>query len=322
PVEHIRQDAGGYIRDRAMTWDNEQETDWLVAKTGLAGAKWIEENYRRDNWLLWLDTFEIHEDWHPPQYYTDFYSPEYDGPDYTYPNYGYTDIYQPEHIARLRACYSGEVSLTDRWFGHVLRQLELCSLLDDTMVIITSDHGMYLGEHNRMGKHTVDKTDPWPLYDEVSRLPWLMYIPGAASPDATDACIQPADILPTVLELAGVPRGDWPQMDGTSLVPVMDGETDEVHEYIFTSCHSAQGPGRIEHVPALVNVHSADWTLCTGPADIWEPTLHHRPSDPHFCRNVIDKNPDEAARMQAALIEFMQHKGADEEYIEAYTPIG
>ena len=50
-------------------------------------------------------------------------------------------------------------------------------LFDNTSVILTSDHGMYIGEHDRTGKHTVDLNDPWPLYDTVAKIPLLIWTP-------------------------------------------------------------------------------------------------------------------------------------------------
>ncbi len=319
PRENMRQNAGGFIRDRARTMHYEHETDWAVARTMMAASEWLEDNYTRDNFFLWVDSFEIHEDWRAPDYYTEYYSPDYEGLDYSYPNYGYTDIYQKHEIERLRARYAAEVSLTDRWVGHLLRDMETMRLFDNSLVVLISDHGMYLGEHKRMGKHTVDPEDSWPLYDEVARLPLLISLPGKSRPKCTTALVQPADLMPTMLELAGVKKQDWPQMYGRSLLPVLKGKTDEHHEHIFSSCHSGSGRGRIEYLPSCINVNSERWSLCTGPEGMWEPTLHERRNDPLQKRNVLSKHPRVAGRLQQALIEFMASRGAEDRYIKEFT---
>ncbi|MCX7015505.1 MAG: sulfatase, partial [Candidatus Sumerlaeota bacterium] len=202
PPEHIRQ--GGKQRQRQMAdmAHFQHEGDWWVARTMKRAADWLQDNAKREKWLLWVDTFEVHEVWHTPQYYVDLYDPGYEGLDYDFPNYGYTDIYTKPQLKHLWAHYAAEVTLTDRWIGHLLDQLDAMSLWDSTMVVLTSDHGMYIGEHNRTGKHTVKGyADPWPLYEEVSHIPLLVWIPGLKkAKKRVKALAQPADLMPTILE--------------------------------------------------------------------------------------------------------------------------
>ena len=317
PRENMRQDAGGFITDRARTMHYQHETDWFVARTMLSAGQWLEENYKRDKFFLWIDTFEIHEDWHAPDHYTEYYSPAYEGRDYSYPNYGYTDIYQKHELERLQARYAAEVTLTDRWVGQVLRQIELMKLLENTMVLLLSDHGMYIGEHKRAGKHSVNPEDAWPIYDEVGRLPWLMRLPGQAKAKRISALVQPADIMPTVLKVCDA-KG--PKMYGKSLLPLLRGQTKKHHDYVFTSCHSGTGPGRIQYLPSCITVTGPRWTLVTGP-ESWQPTLHDRKEDPQQKRNVIKHHPRIAAKMRDALVKFMRKRGADEDYIQQFASI-
>lgn len=317
PPENMRQGGRGFARDRAMTMHYEHETDWFVARTMLAASQWLEENRKRERFFLWVDSFEIHEDWRAPDHYTDLYSPGYEGLDYSYPNYGYTDIYQPHELRRLQARYAAEVTLTDRWVGHLLRQVELCGLLGNTLIIIVSDHGMYLGEHRRTGKHTVDPDDPWPIYDEVGRIPLIARLPGKKRPRRLASLVQPADIMPTVLEACGVTP---PEVTGRSLVPLLEGRGGGRRRHVFTSCHSGPGPGRIAYLPSCITVTGPRWTLVTGPSP-WKPALHDRKADPYQKRNAIRANREVAERMQAALVRFMRERGADEGYIEEFTRV-
>lgn len=317
PRQHLRQNGAGFVIDRARTMHYRQETDWFVARTMLEASRWLEQNRKRDKFFLWVDTFEVHEDWRAPDYYTDYYSPNYSGLDYSYPNYGYTDIYQPHEIQRLRARYAAEVTLTDRWVGHLLRTMELMGLFENTMILLLSDHGMYLGEHKCMGKHTVDPDEPWPIYDEVGRIPMLLHMPGRNWPKRCPALVQPADLLPTVLEVCGLKQ---PQLTGKSLIPLLDGRTRKVHDFVFTSCHSWEGEGRIPYLRSCITVTSRRWTLVTGPAP-WRTTLHDRTTDPAQKRNVIRDHPAVARKMHQALVQFMRRTGADEEYIEQFASL-
>jgi arylsulfatase A-like enzyme len=315
PMENMRQGGHGFVRDRARAAHCVQETDWFVAQTMLAASRWLEENRTRERFFLWVDTFEIHEDWYAPGFYTELYSPNYEGLDYSYPNYGYTDLYQPHELKRLQARYAAEVTLTDRWVGHLLRAIELMGLLENSLIVIVSDHGMYLGEHKRMGKHSVDASDPWPIYDEVGRLPLLIRLPGRSRPKRTPALTQAADLAPTILDACGLKA---PKMIGRSLLPVLRGETSRHHHLVFTSCHSGPGEGRIQYLPSCITVTGPRWTFVTG-CEPWRPTLHDRKTDPDQKRNVIRQQPRVAAKLNEALIAFMRSRGAVEEYIEGFA---
>lgn len=317
PLENMRQNGRGFMRDRAATMHYGHETDWLVARTMLAASRWLEDNRKRDRFFLWVDTFEIHEDYHAPDHYTDFYSPDYDGLDYSYPNYGYTDIYEKHELQRLRARYCAEVTLTDTWVGHLLRQIEYTGLLDNTLIALISDHGMYLGEHKRTGKHTVDPEDGWPIYDEVGRIPWLIRLPGRTRPRRVSGLAQPADLMPTILDAC---RVKCPDVYGKSLAPLLKGKAKRHHDFVFTSCHSAEGEGRIVFLPSCITVTDPRWTLVTGPEG-WRSTLHNRRDDPGQKRNIIRDHPRVVARMRSALEAFMRERGAAEDYIAEYATI-
>jgi arylsulfatase A-like enzyme len=311
---HLRQNGQGYARDRAKTAHYRYEEDWFVARTMRRACRWLEDHARRDKWFLWVDTFEIHEDWMPPPYYLNAYEQNYVGPDYTYPNYGYTDIYTAEALAHLRACYAGEVTLTDRWVGHLLRQVDLMGLLADTCMILTSDHGMYIGEHGRAGKHTVDPNDPWPIYDTVGRLPLLVYAPYRDLPRRIDALCQAADVMPTVLEMCGIAP---PQTTGRSWLPLLKGQEARPHEAVYTTCHSGSGPGRIDYLNSLITVTNATHTAIYGPAP-HRPELYDHAADPEQVHDIAAQHPDLVADLRAGLVRFMIAHGAEDEYVRTY----
>ena len=318
PLENLRQGGRGFLRDRANTAHYDHEADWFVARTMVRACDWLEDNRKRDKFFLWVDTFEIHEDWRAPDHYTELYSPDYTGLDYSYPNYGYTDIYKPHELERLRARYAAEVTLTDRWVGHLLRHIEYLGLFENTVVMLTSDHGMYLGEHRRMGKHTVDETDPWPLFDEVARVPLLVWAPWDGAPRTTDALVQAADIMPTALDVAGV-APDAPY--GRSWLPVLKGETDRHWDHVFTSCCSWDAPGVIRYLGSLITVTTPEWTLSVGPPP-HQPELYSRKADPRQLNDVAADHPKQVDELRRALADFMLGRGADPEYVRVFAGVG
>lgn len=129
PFEKTRTDALLFGKHPLVQWADwivEGELNWeedhFVAKTSKIASKWIEQNYLAKDFFLWIDTFQCHEPWRPPQYLTDRYDPDYQGFRVTYPCYGYADCYTPEEIRNMRANYAGEVTMTSKWIGHLLQK--------------------------------------------------------------------------------------------------------------------------------------------------------------------------------------------------------
>ena len=317
PPENIRQGGRGYRNDRARWSHYRHEADWFVARTMLRASEWLEDHAagRHERFFLWVDTFEIHEDWMPPKHYVDLHDPGYDGLDYTYPNYGYADAYEPHELNHLRACYAGEVTLADRWVGHLLRQIELMGLFETTCVILTSDHGMYIGEHDRAGKHTVDPADPWPIYDTVGRVPLLVRTPLPGAPAQVTALCQAPDIMPTVLDLCGV---EAPETIGTSWKPLLTGRARTGHDRVYTTFHSGGGPGFIDYHPSHITVTAPTHTAIFGRRP-HAPELYDRRADPGQVHNIAPEQNDLVTRLRADLVEFMARQGATDEYIRTYA---
>ena len=309
--EHFRGNAAGYRGDRANWSHYRNEEDWFVSRTMRTACQWLEKSSRDyDKWFLWVDTFEIHEDYMPPPYYVEIYDPGYTGPDYTYPNYGYADIYTKETLHHLRSAYAGEVTLTDRWVGHLLSQVNLMGLFENTCVILISDHGMYLGEHGRSGKHTVDSADPWPIYDTVGRLPLLVWTPFDASPRSASALCQACDVMPTVLDLCGVAP---PETVGRSWKPLLTGESTSGHSHVFTT-FTGENWGIPSHITVTTPTHTAIFGRKPH-----EPELYDRAADPDQQTNIAAAHPELVVELRGDLISFMERQGADDGYIRTYA---
>ncbi len=118
--------------------------------------------------------------------------------------------------AYMDALYDGSLRYTDRHVGRLLDQLG--DKLDDSLVIVTSDHGEYLLERpGRLG-HGYD----W--YDAMGRVPFILAYPRVLAPADTDILTESVDIVPTVLSLLGVPYPSGKAFDGVDLQPILRGE--------------------------------------------------------------------------------------------------
>jgi arylsulfatase A-like enzyme len=314
PRENYRQGGGQRRSQLAGQWHFKEESDWWVAQTMAKGAEWLAENGKRDKWFLWLDTFEIHEVWAPPQEYIDLYDSNFDsGIDYDFPNYGYTDIYSDAELHHLWARYAGEVTLTDHWIGRVLDQLDEQGLWDRTMVVLQSDHGMYIGEHDRTGKHTVKGDDPWPLYEEVAHVPHLVHLPFRGARSRTKALTQHADLMATALEAVGVTA---PETHGRSYLPAILGERKTHWDKIISSWHSPQTKKKM--TTGRLSVTQGSWAYVARELDL-PAELYNLDKDPRQQRNVLEKYPEVGQSLQQEVVNYMRAQGAADAYVEQFA---
>ena len=169
--EHLWNEA----YDRGMrqyllnTLDWETEDDCFCSRSFTAGLDWLERNSETERFMLWIDTFDPHEPWLPPPHYRELYLSE-DGHEQVVSAYG-DMVMDPALLARTRANYSGEVTMCDRWFGHFVESMRVLGLLDDTMLIFTSDHGHSIGDRDYMGKRG------YPAAPEVYDVPLMIRFP-------------------------------------------------------------------------------------------------------------------------------------------------
>lgn len=133
----------------------------------------------------------------------------------------------PEYARSFDHPYSGEVAFVDEHVGRLLAGLEKLGLADDTLVVFTADHGECLGEFGR-------KEHQNQLWQAALHVPFIMRMPGTVPAGGRIAGLsRSVDVMPTVLELAGLPVPDAVQ--GTSLVPAIGaGRTETGLSYFET----------------------------------------------------------------------------------------
>lgn len=133
--------------------------------------------------------------------------------------HGLASAMTEEEVRVMRAAYYGLISEVDDHVGRVLDFLRETGQWDDTLIVLTCDHGEQLGDHHLLGKIG--------YFDESFRIPLIVRDPSALADGArgriVDAFTETIDVMPTILEWVGapVPR----PCDGVSLAPFLRGET-------------------------------------------------------------------------------------------------
>lgn len=288
------------------------EEDRYCVKTARLASKWLELNYKKDGFFLWVDFFDVHEPWDPPEYLVAMYDKSgYDGPPMYMPNYGPASDYTAKELSNLRAHYAAECTLVSKWVGHVLKKIEELGLYENTVVIFTSDHGTYLGEHNHTGKNNMcptDKRGTTGLYPEVAHVPMYVRVPAQQRSFRVKELVQPMDLFATILDLAGVL--DKPDMNGFSLEPLlMRQRTAWLRKRLFMgSFLGGAKPG------SGIRPAAADrrwWAVFPEEQD-QKHELYDRSKDPSCTRNVAREHAATLKRLTKAFHRFLEEVMAED----------
>jgi len=262
-----------YLRNRAW-WKTDE--DRFCARTVHEACNWLERN-QDQQFFLFMDLFDPHEPWDAPQHFLDMYEPQrWQGKEIIFPYYRHwRDFLTPEEMDHVRNLYWSEASMVDHWFGVLLDKLDELGMTEDTAIIFASDHGYLFGEHDITGKSLLPEVDgvmyyeAIPMYDAVRRVPLMVRAPGIRGGQHSRAIVQAPDLMPTILELAGLvatesvggqsrtqalqcgvfTTEEWrfqPEtIHGKSLLPLLRGETTS-HRDIAVCSNTI-----IQHTPVL-----------------------------------------------------------------------
>ena len=308
-------------------WTNqyfERESETFAYRTANKVEEWLEENYLHDSFFLWVDFFDPHEPWDPPEYLVRKYDQSgYNGPPMIHPNYGMASDLNTAELQNLKAHYLAEAFIVDRAIGRILTKIEDLDLYSNSIVVFMSDHGMSLGEHNRTGKSNINTNDDryWPIYSEVAHCPFIVRAPGLPAGTSVDSFIQPADIQPTLLELAGLQLRPLDPWHGHSFTPQLRGQAPLEHrDFAVTAGHLRQKDGRIPDCAVTPVVYTSDWAyIPIGPNG--DSCLHDRQADPDAKIDVAADHPTVAREMQERLNTYLEELGAPEAALEAIQPL-
>lgn len=169
------------------------------AKTFEMGLEFIRTNAEADNWLLHIETFDPHEPYFTQQHYKDLYPHDYDGLRFDWPPYA--PVVETEaQVQHMRYENAASVSMCDTYMGKILDTMDALNLWEDTLLIVCTDHGFLLGEHDWWAKCVQ------PFYEEVAHTPLFLWDPRNQRRDQiSDALVQNIDWGPTLLEYFDVP---------------------------------------------------------------------------------------------------------------------
>ncbi|MDX1742155.1 MAG: alkaline phosphatase family protein [Ruegeria sp.] len=229
-----------------------------------------------------------------------------------------------ENIQILRSVYLGLATEVDHHIGRVIQFLKESGQYDDTLLVVTADHGEMLGDRHSWGKMTV--------YDAAYHTPLIIRLPGneAMAGSVVAAPTESIDITPTILEWVGQPAPN--AMDGRSLMPLLHGEVpDDWRSYTFSELDFADletpsvwqetlGTGNSESCLGILR--DERFTLVEFAADL--PPLLFDHEDKGELANVAD-NPAYAADLARLGRQMLRHRMRNMDHtlsLHALTPDG
>lgn len=272
--------------------------DWNTARLFLTASKFLRDNARRNNFLLWVDCFDPHEPWDVPPEYALMYdsSPGYDGRvdprSFVVRN---NPRLSDAARQRIKAFYAGKVSWVDRWVGELLDTLDHTGLAKNTAVLLTADHGTNVGERGKFGKG-------FPVREQEGHTPFMVHIPEGGS-GRSDIWVQPQDVFATVAAIAGVPVPE--EIDSRDVVALArDGKA---------------SPRRMALAGHPINpgfARNPNQIFCTVFGEDYYLEMAPRPQDCHLVaygslETVEAEHADVVAKMHAAGLDELERRGMD-----------
>ena len=264
------------------TQDRRSEEDYFCAQSFGAGVRWLKQNKNGKPFMLWIDTFDPHEPWDAPKRFQKMYYNKYPFEQFLF-GYGVRlkDI-RSEDLPIIRALYAAEVTFVDYCIGRFLERVRELGLMDNTIVVFSTDHGTHLGEEG-----CVQKTAGL-LNCCVANIPLIVRHPDPQfAGKRIDALVGAEDYMPTFLNMLDV-KGPK-EMTGSNFWKIVAGETESIHDSVFT------GYGN------FAAVHDHKWHYfqnIKGKNPGKGPALYELKSDPRMTRNVVKEYPDIVAEMR------------------------
>ena len=261
-----------------------------------AALAFLDRNGAEDDWYLQLELFDPHEPFTVPARFRRPGDSTWTGGVLNWPAYARV-AESDDEIAEIRANYAALVRMCDEYFGRLLDHFDARDLWRDTALILSTDHGFLLTEHEWWGKCRM------PSYEEVSHIPLMVWHPAhpAGAGTRRRAVTWTPDLMPTIMDSFGlaIPRGVLRQ----SLLPLLDEDRTDDDRIIAFAIFG--GP---------IGVTDGSYAMFHPPTDFKAPGLHEYTLAPAHMRDPFTTRELSSATLHPG---FSFTKGAPLLKIEA-----
>ncbi len=287
--DDLEKDA--YRRDGRVTVDN--------------ALAWMAERRADERYFLLVHLYDAHAPYQPPEPYAGMFRSSEPGPLLKQVQVPHLFVdEQGEPMGQLNAYvdrYDALIRYADDQLARLLERIDLRR----TVVVIVADHGETLGERFHQLDHGCQ------VFDEQIRIPMVIHAPGFR-PRRVEAPVETVSLLPTLLELLGVPLPTEPEPQGGSLVPLMRGETPPWPDKVFSSARAetrrhTDRSYLLDEERRIHTVRSERWKLISYPGvsrDYLE--LYDLASDPAELHNLAEQQTEVRDELLAILDDWLE----------------
>lgn len=270
--------------------------------------KWMKE-HRDEDFFLFLHYWDPHSPYLPPEKYRSIF---YQGKDpfaldnksmepakkqIPYPffkKWHYDFLGNPSDVNYIIAQYDGEIKYVDDAIGEILEMLKGWGLEEDTLLILTSDHGENLTEHNFFFDHQG-------LYEPVLHIPLIIRFGEKFSHKRIEGIVQHIDITPTILDILNI-KVEL-EFDGRSFLPLVKGEIEKANDVVVsTECTWRAG----------IAIRKGDWklikTIDQGLYSTSSKELYNLKRDPQEMENLYGIEREIGNEIELALCNWLEKK--------------
>ncbi len=252
---------------------------------------WLRKRDGDSPWFAWVHFFDVHDlSLVPPPEWAERFGVSYD------------EVPHQRDLALKEAFYDMELAWMDHQLGLLFDHLEQSGALEDTVIVITADHGQGLSDGQRLhgwSRHRL-------IYQWSIQIPLLIAGPKIPSGEVVDALARATDIAPTLLELTDAPP--LGPMDGASLMPLIAGEKVEQRIAYADALNLQDSHAPLSRLPEgcrddLHAVFDGRYKLIHHRGSPEESELYDLESDPSEQHDLYQSEPEIAERLRAFLIE-------------------
>ncbi len=231
---------------------------------------WLDQ-HSGDRFFLFLHFYDAHLDYEPPPPFASTYADDR---------------------------YAGEIAYVDNWIGQIVDRLRALGVYDDTLLIITADHGESLGDHG-------ERAHGFFIYESTVHVPLIIRAPHGPKGNRFEGRVSLVDLMPTVLDLAGLQTPE--RVQGTSLRRGMEeGRTQGGPRPLY--CESLEATQF--QCSGLHGIVDGPWKYIRAPRQ----ELYDLPRDSGETNNVFEKEPKRAQRLRTRLEEMLAEMEAAAPY--------
>ena len=251
----------------------------VVADTAL---DWLTQNSQKQ-FFLWMHLYDPHFPYHPPE------------------------PYASEYAARP---YDGEIAFADAQVGRLLRFLKEKGIYQNTIIVLSGDHGESLGEHG-------EKTHGFFIYNATMHVPLIIHLPTIPRSGIASDPVSLVDLMPTIIDALGV---DVPtQVQGRSLLSAMKGDAVPA----VPAGHVIEGRDRALYQESYLPRLHFNWSELRGSEnaryhfiDAPRPELYDLANDPGETHNLFNDKKAVSDEMRAKLSRMIRDYSAGKELAE------